>query len=92
MKGFLLLGAVISIGAAPQPAAVQLDQLGFLAHGAKRAIVVTDSRTPVAWRLIGADGAVAAHGTTTVFGADAASGDHVQRIDFSTVEQSGTIG
>jgi endoglucanase len=89
VKPFLLLGAVLATGAANAPVAVHLDQLGFLPGAAKRAIVATDARAPIAWQLIAADGAVAARGMTAPFGDDRASGDHVQRIDFSAVQQPG---
>lgn len=85
-----LVGGVVPPGRVPDTGPpVRVNQVGYLAGGPKRATVVTDATEPLPWRLLRADGTVAASGTTTVFGADSASGDHVQLADFSRVRQRG---
>lgn len=75
--------------AAAQAQEIRLNQVGFETDGPKAATVVTDAAAPLPWRVIDASGAVAAEGVTRPFGADAASGDTVQRIDFSSLNQPG---
>ena len=89
VKIVMLLATTMLVGAADVPVTVHLDQLGYLPEAAKRAIVATEVRAPLGWRLLRADGAVAAQGQTRSFGADAASGDHVQRIEFTAVDRPG---
>ena len=80
--GLLALGA-------SEPRAVHLDQIGFLPDTEKRAIVTDPATSPVPWQLIDAAGTVRAHGQTTVFGDDEASGDHIHQIAFGDVRQPG---
>ncbi|MEN3361137.1 MAG: endoglucanase [Mycobacteriales bacterium] len=70
--------------------AVRVNQVGYLTNLPKHASVVTDAATPQAWTLATAAGRVVAHGMTTLFGADAASGDTAQLIDFSRFSRAGT--
>lgn len=83
-----LLAAVLTLGAAA-PATVHFNQLGFLPDTAKRAIVADPAAAPLPWRVIDAAGQVVAAGRTTVFGNDAASGDHVHQLAFDTVRTPG---
>jgi endoglucanase len=69
---------------------VRVNQVGYLPGGPKKATVVTDATEPLAWTLADATGRTVAHGTATVHGVDAASGQHVQTIDFSAFTISGT--
>ncbi|HUG46400.1 MAG TPA: glycoside hydrolase family 9 protein [Sphingomicrobium sp.] len=69
--------------AEPEPAPVRLNQLGLLPGEVKRAIVPHASTTPLPWRLTDPQGRVRASGTTTVFGQDPWSGQHVHQIDVS---------
>jgi endoglucanase len=62
---------------------VYLNQAGFYAEGAKRAIVASPSQTPLRWQLIDHAGEVRATGRTRVFGDDPVSGGHVHHVDFS---------
>ncbi len=73
-----LLGA-----AAPPHDAILLNQLGVERSGPKTAIVVTTAAAPQPWSLVDASGKVVSQGETAPFGADAASGERLQRLDFS---------
>jgi endoglucanase len=72
----LLLGAT-----SPIPS-VNLNQLGFQPDDPKTA-VLAEAGPAIPWELQDAAGRIVARGVTTVFGNDAASGETVQRIDFS---------
>jgi endoglucanase len=61
-----------------------VNQLGYLPNMAKLATLKTQAQAPLRWQLEDAQGAVVAEGTTIVHGADAASGDRVHVIDFSS--------
>jgi endoglucanase len=63
---------------------IRVNQVGYLAHLPKRATVRTAARSPLAWDLVDSSGKVIASGSTKPFGRDAASGDDVQIVDFST--------
>jgi endoglucanase len=77
------LAALPAAAAAPaEPNPVRMNQLGFLPAGAKRAIVADPAKIPLDWRLLDRSGRVRASGRTEPFGDDAASGEHVHRIDF----------
>ncbi|MBA6435861.1 glycoside hydrolase family 9 protein [Streptomyces sp. GMR22] len=83
-----------SASAAPStsaaPSAVQVNQLGYLPDGPKRATVVSASTTALPWQLRDAAGRTAASGTTTVRGADTASGQSAHLVDFSSYRGTGT--
>ncbi|MBI0297093.1 glycoside hydrolase family 9 protein [Streptomyces sp. PRKS01-29] len=76
--------------ASAAPSAVQVNQLGYLPDGPKRATVVSASTTALAWQLRDAAGRTTASGTTTVRGADAASGQSAHLVDFSSYQGAGT--
>jgi endoglucanase len=61
---------------------VYLNQAGFYAEDAKRAIIASPSTSPLPWQLIDDDGEERASGRTRVFGDDPVSGDHVHQADF----------
>ncbi|MFD7897579.1 glycoside hydrolase family 9 protein [Streptomyces sp. NPDC059743] len=79
--------------AAPKAAAaiaVQVNQVGYLPDGPKRATVVTAATAPTAWELRSAAGATVASGVTTARGGDTASGDSTHLADFSSYTGTGT--
>ncbi|GJF27883.1 endoglucanase [Kitasatospora sp. NE20-6] len=89
--------AAVPVDAAAAPAAVtaagstvRVNQLGYLPDGPKRATVVSSATAPLAWQLRNAAGTAVASGTTTVRGADAASGDATHLADFSAWTGTGT--
>ncbi|MEK8106765.1 cellulase N-terminal Ig-like domain-containing protein [Micromonospora sp. M12] len=69
---------------------VRVNQVGYLPGGPKNATVVTESTTPLPWQLRSSAGTVVASGTTTARGVDAASGQNVQTVDFSSYRTLGT--
>ncbi|MER7587589.1 glycoside hydrolase family 9 protein [Micromonospora sp. NPDC127501] len=69
---------------------VRVNQVGYLPGGPKNATVVTEATEALAWQLRSAAGAVVASGTTTARGVDAASGQNVQTVDFSSYRTPGT--
>jgi endoglucanase len=68
---------------------VRVNQLGYLPNRAKRATIVHSATSPLPWQLRDSAGSVVATGVTTVFGHDAASGDHVHTADFSSYTTPG---
>ena len=79
--------------AAPIPN-VFVNQTGYLPYLTKVATVKATGAKPPAepakWELLDSSHAVVATGTTTAFGADAASGDEVAVADFSTFTKPGS--
>ncbi|MER7756912.1 glycoside hydrolase family 9 protein [Kitasatospora sp. NPDC097643] len=69
---------------------VRVNQLGYLPDGPKRATVVSPATTPLAWQLRDASGAQVATGTSTVHGADQASGQSTHLVDFGAYTGTGT--
>ncbi|MFI6242736.1 glycoside hydrolase family 9 protein [Micromonospora sp. NPDC050795] len=69
---------------------VRVNQVGYLPGGPKNATVVTEATTALPWQLRNATGTVVASGTTTARGVDAASGQNVQTVDFSSYRTPGT--
>jgi endoglucanase len=68
---------------------VLVNEVGYLPDAAKIATVKSQAAAPLDWELLNASGATVAKGKTVVFGPDAASGDHVHEIDFSTAKVVG---
>lgn len=68
---------------------IRFNQLGFELDGPKRAIVASDAKAPLEWRLVDANGKTVSSGSTTVFGTNAGSGEHVHHIDFSGTRRAG---
>ena len=69
--------------------AIHLNQVGFHANGAKRAVISAAETEPLRWELVDGSGNVRANGLTEVFGDDPVSGDHVHRVDFSDFDGRG---
>jgi endoglucanase len=68
---------------------VLVNQLGYLPGAAKIATLKSNSSVAQDWELVDASGKAVAQGKTTPFGKDAASGDQVQLIDFSSFKVVG---
>ena len=84
LAGFLCITApVLAQDAAVSP--IRMNQSGLLADAVKRAIMPDAATTPLAWTLRDANGQGVASGQTIVTGDDAASGQHLHRIDLSGV-------
>jgi endoglucanase len=71
------------------PSLVRLNQVGYLPQAPKNATVVNAAAAPLAWELRDAQDTVVLSGTSIVHGQDAASGDHVHRVDFSGYATAG---
>ncbi|MDB5692411.1 MAG: glycosyl hydrolase [Alphaproteobacteria bacterium] len=84
-----LLAAVPAMGA-PPPHQFLLNQLGFLPEGAKHAILPSPATQPLEWQVTDERNRVVLTGRTTVYGADAASGQPIHRIDLSALRTPGT--
>jgi endoglucanase len=69
---------------------VRVNQVGYLPNGPKSATLVTETTDPLDWQLKTAAGQVVATGKSTPRGLDAASGQNVQTIDFSSYTTVGT--
>ncbi|HEX8553922.1 MAG TPA: glycoside hydrolase family 9 protein [Sphingomonas sp.] len=65
----------------PPPGTIRFNQVAFAPDGQKRFIVASASARPLAWRLTGTDGRIAASGRSVPFGFDKPSGERVHRID-----------
>jgi beta-xylosidase len=88
------VGAVFGLYArtasGPEPLSpIRLNQLGFLPDGPKRALLPSDSATPLHWALNDRWGVSRASGDTLVIGDDPASGEHLHLIDFSNWREPG---
>lgn len=69
---------------------IRLNQVGFRIDADKRAILATTATHPVGWKLIDDSGTTRAQGRSVNYGADPVSGEHVQRIDFSSFRDAGS--
>lgn len=69
--------------------AIRVNQVGYYPSRPKRAVWRNPATEPQAWTLVDSGGATVAEGMSVVVGPDAASGDPVHRIDFSSVTQTG---
>ncbi|WP_207762389.1 glycoside hydrolase family 9 protein [Niveispirillum lacus] len=86
--GFLCIATpVMAKEAAVSP--IRVNQMGLLANAAKLAILPASATQPLDWSLRDAGGQVVASGKTIVTGDDAASGQHLHRIDLSAVTMTG---
>ncbi|MFD7014703.1 glycoside hydrolase family 9 protein [Streptomyces sp. NPDC059928] len=77
-----------TVAAADVP--VRVNQLGYLPDGPKRATVVSSATEPLPWQLRDSSGVVVSSGTTTVHGADQASGQSTHLVDFGAYTATGT--
>ncbi|WP_243240312.1 glycoside hydrolase family 9 protein [Clostridium cibarium] len=74
----------------PEPTnAIRVNQVGYLPNREKKATVLSESTSPIPWKLLDSSNNVVDSGMTTVFGDDHASGDKVHTIDFSSFKQEG---
>lgn len=86
----ILAGCMASSHAfADEPRMVRMSQVGFETQGPKTASVPDPSRRPLPWRVVDSSGHTVGAGETTVFGDDAASGEHLHTATFSQVERIG---
>lgn len=69
--------------------ALRLNQVGFETASAKTAILRAAINSPVSWQILDADDQIRLTGESTVFGANASSGDAVHRIDLSALDTPG---
>ncbi|MEU2628878.1 glycoside hydrolase family 9 protein [Kitasatospora sp. NPDC007106] len=82
--------ATAATAAAAADTPVRVNQLGYLPDGPKRATVVSSATAPLAWQLRNAAGTAVASGSTTVHGADPASGQATHLVDFTAYGTAGT--
>jgi endoglucanase len=87
-----VVGGILPPGGIPDYGSpVRVNQLGYLTAGPKRATYVTKATTALDWRLLDAGNQIVATGKAKPYGADAASGDDVQLIDFGNVRKTGAF-
>jgi len=69
---------------------IRVNQVGYLRLATKIGVIVDDSTTPMEWQIQDTVvGSVVMNGTTSVYGDDGASGDHVHQADFSSLADLG---
>lgn len=90
----ILAGALLAVAAESQTPdrerrVIRMSQVGFETHGPKGATLPSAARQPLAWRVLDAAGQTVAQGRSEVFGDDAASGEHVHLVDFSSLRTPG---
>ncbi|WP_228122352.1 glycoside hydrolase family 9 protein [Saccharothrix syringae] len=86
-----LVGGVVPPGGElPPTKKVQVDQVGYVPGLPKQATLVSSATTAQTWTLKNSAGTTVATGQTTPKGVDAASGDPVHLIDFSSFNTVGT--
>ncbi|MBC9032601.1 glycoside hydrolase family 9 protein [Sphingomonas sp. JC676] len=86
---FTVAAFALAMPASAQERAPALNQLGFEPGDPKVAIVAV-AGDPIAWTLVDAGGHTLARGKAQPYGDDPASGEPVQRIDFSGFRTPGT--
>jgi endoglucanase len=70
---------------------VRVNQVGYLPNAQKRATVISSSASALDWSLKDGSGTVVTSGKSTpLSGVDAASGETVHHLDFSTATKVGT--
>ena len=68
---------------------VRVNQVGYLRYATKIGIIVDDSTVSRDFQVQDSTGAVLLTGTTSVYGEDGASEDHVHQADFTGLETLG---
>ncbi|MBQ7487029.1 MAG: glycoside hydrolase family 9 protein, partial [Clostridia bacterium] len=66
------------------------NQVGYFRNAVKRAVLLTDREEPVSFFVYDASGQEVYSGKGQVFGYDSDSGDRIQQLDFSGMNQDGT--
>ncbi|KAA2252188.1 endoglucanase [Solihabitans fulvus] len=84
-----LIGGVIPPGGQPPTSGIRVNQDSYAPGLPKQATLISASATPLTWTLRSSAGAAVATGQTTPRGADAASGENVHEIDFSSYDTVG---
>jgi endoglucanase len=79
-----------ALGCAASSSNLRLNQVGYLPHASKIAVLQSGERRELPWQLLDSSGNVLASGKTQVKGPDADSGDEVQWADFSSFTRPGT--
>ncbi|MGW6277763.1 glycoside hydrolase family 9 protein [Kribbella sp. NPDC055071] len=91
LDNIAVVGGIVPPGGIPDYGSpVRVNQLGYVASGPKRATYVTTATIAQPWRLLDSGNHIVATGKTTPYGADAASGDDVQLIDFGSYRRTNT--
>lgn len=85
----LLMAANRPEEAAASRPRLQVNQLGYLPDGPKRATLITQEQNPVEWWLTAADGTMVSRGWTRAAGIDPTSRRNVHIVDFSEVDAEG---
>ena len=80
----------IAVASEAEQKGIVLNQLGFQPQGPKRAILRSDARDVLQWKLIDSANTTKAEGKSIAFGLNAASGERVHIIDFSPYAQTGS--
>lgn len=85
-----LVGGVLPPPGVEPAGPLRVNQVGYVPGLPKQASLATGSATPLPWTLRDGAGASVATGRTTPKGHDAASGENIHLIDFSTYERQGS--
>jgi endoglucanase len=86
---WLVASCPLAMGCLTSSPNVRINQLGYLPHSSKIAIIDSSSEAPLEWRVVSATGEVMLSGQTQRKGTDKESGDEVHHADFSRVTQPG---
>lgn len=94
MKSFLVIASGITAATAAVNVtigdSIQVNQVGYLIGGPKRATLVANLTAAQDWKLVAADGSVKAKGKTQPRGVDTSTGYNTHIIDFSSFSDRGT--
>jgi endoglucanase len=85
-----LIGGVVPPGGLPPTSGIRVNQESYVPGLPKQATLISDATTPLTWTLKNSAGTAVATGQTRPRGADAASGEKVHEIDFSSYDTEGT--
>lgn len=70
---------------------IRVNQVGYLRYANKIGVIVDDSTVAREFQVQDSTGAVLLTGTTSVYGLDGASQDHVHQADFTSLETFGAF-
>jgi endoglucanase len=85
----VLTGEESAIPQDPPAPALRLNQLGYLPTQPKFATIGSDSKEPLEYSIVDAQGKELSRGKTRPFGLDTDSGDKIHQIDFSSFKVAG---